>query len=1148
MNRLVWVMLVFLVVCTIAIGLISCGAKDRIEPNEPAISDGTSNEDNPLIQESDKNDKDKDKKPDKKEPEKEKEEVKLDVPTINSPSSGGNLSWTPPAYVPPVSTVTPPTNTDTSDKNVVYSEAGTYSTPAFYKDVIIESKGVILSNKTVTGDLVITEDVGSGDVYLNNVIVEGTLYVYGGGENSIYLEDVTADTVVVDKGKRGRVRLVASGKTEAKLVEAYSGVILKESSMNHNFAGFIDITTKPGNKLSSIQVTLYGCHINEIYALEETTLSIKSGCEIEFVNARKDTVTVNGEWSAINSKEGDVDRGSSGGSGGGGSSHSKDRIPTPKNLSYSVSPLGINVSWDSVSKADDYTIRVNGKTKNVTSTGYLSTDITDMIPEGKTTLSVEVRANRSSSSYKDSYYSDTLTIVDVVRPQQVKDAKLNYNPSDKKLTATWNNPGDNNIANFKIELVNKANNDVVLTKTAASTESMIELVVNGTQKSNPTYIAKITSIPKYSGTEIGITPEPVTASGEYTHIIDSKLPAPAGLTASYYLDSTKEVSLKWDAVLGAVSYEVFKNDVSAGTSTMASMNLTLTEDDIAKDVKFTVKAISEDVTYTSDLSAAYVLKKLTVPVNVKAEYKDRTVTLTWNKVDNASSYEILMDNAPVSDSNITITDTTAIITNVSAEKHTFKVRAKGSNVIYSDYSAEASLDTLAAPAGFHASYNGSNQTATLNWAPVEGAASYDILMDGSAPTSENISITGTQAVISNVSSKNHTFKVRAAASGKIPSEYAATEITKLAAPVNVQADKATITWDAVSGASGYQVYKGDTSFTVSSNTYTATENGQYAVAAIGEGSNMISSEKSASVSVTITPDSVQLTAPEVKLSKNGDAYQLDITAPNAASVTVNNGSSNLIVTGTAPSFTAVIPAADASYSVVAVGSAAAFTTDSPAVNVMISQISRNPVITLGNDGTVQISGQNAKVTVNGNPHEASSVILNSLTPGVYKIDAVVAPYVEGYKIIQGNSSQTYTVNLGAKPTVVPAVSKTEDSTQLNTSYQVVMSPVHNYSYTYKADVIYIDSTTASVDLILTEGKFSSVQLNRGNPDKKVSSFKVTVTAAPINPFEISGNTVVRYETAVLSSQPVTIPVAVPPAADQQTTPPAQDVPQTIPEV
>ncbi|MGI5921996.1 MAG: S-layer homology domain-containing protein, partial [Syntrophomonadaceae bacterium] len=74
-----------------------------------------------------------------------------------------------------------------------YDKAGTYG-PETGKatvegNVTISAPGVVLQNTEITGNLLIAESVGEGDVTLKNVTVKGTTTVKGGGENSIKVEN-----------------------------------------------------------------------------------------------------------------------------------------------------------------------------------------------------------------------------------------------------------------------------------------------------------------------------------------------------------------------------------------------------------------------------------------------------------------------------------------------------------------------------------------------------------------------------------------------------------------------------------------------------------------------------------------------------------------------------------------------------------------------------------------------------------------------------------------------------------------------------------------------------------------------------------------------------------------------------------------------
>ncbi|MGX4585680.1 S-layer homology domain-containing protein [Paenibacillus chitinolyticus] len=106
-----------------------------------------------------------------------------------------------------------------------YGESGTYGSEQTREQkkgsVVINSPGVTLQNMEIAGDLIISKQVGDGDVYLKNVKVQGRTLIYGGGENSVHMEDSVLLTVIVNK-KTGTVRLVAEGKTSIQEVTIQS--------------------------------------------------------------------------------------------------------------------------------------------------------------------------------------------------------------------------------------------------------------------------------------------------------------------------------------------------------------------------------------------------------------------------------------------------------------------------------------------------------------------------------------------------------------------------------------------------------------------------------------------------------------------------------------------------------------------------------------------------------------------------------------------------------------------------------------------------------------------------------------------------------------------------------------------------------------
>jgi len=95
------------------------------------------------------------------------------------------------------------------------------------KNKVIAKAGTELNDTVVEGDLIIAKTVGEGDVHINNVDVKGSLYVYGGGQNSLYFNNVKVAKIVVEKNK---VRLVLDDGTTVGEIVANSEAKLENKS------------------------------------------------------------------------------------------------------------------------------------------------------------------------------------------------------------------------------------------------------------------------------------------------------------------------------------------------------------------------------------------------------------------------------------------------------------------------------------------------------------------------------------------------------------------------------------------------------------------------------------------------------------------------------------------------------------------------------------------------------------------------------------------------------------------------------------------------------------------------------------------------------------------------------------------------------
>ncbi|MBW4080328.1 LamG-like jellyroll fold domain-containing protein [Paenibacillus sp. S150] len=105
-------------------------------------------------------------------------------------------------------------------------QAGAYS-EITARNMVVGRPGIELKNSSLSGNLYLTEGIDEGNLTLDNVNIAGTIFVSGGGGNSIILNNVTASEIVVNK-RNGQLRIVAQGNTAVPSVRVRSGVKLEE--------------------------------------------------------------------------------------------------------------------------------------------------------------------------------------------------------------------------------------------------------------------------------------------------------------------------------------------------------------------------------------------------------------------------------------------------------------------------------------------------------------------------------------------------------------------------------------------------------------------------------------------------------------------------------------------------------------------------------------------------------------------------------------------------------------------------------------------------------------------------------------------------------------------------------------------------------
>ena len=372
----------------------------------------------------------------------------------------------------------------------------------------------------------------------------------------------------------------------------------------------------------------------------------------------------------------------------------------------------------------------------------------------------------------------------------------------------------------------------------------------------------------------------------------TQLPAP---TVTGGNDAQGRPTLKWKAVTGAAKYEVYRARSKDGDyikySTTTGTSYTNTDYiENGNTYYYKVRALDVNGTAGAWSSVVSVTYKQTLPAPSVTGGNDSQgrPTLKWNAVSGAAKYEVYRARSRSGDYIKYSTVTGTSYTNTSyienGNTYYYKVRALDANGTAGAWSSIVSVtykQTLSAPTVTGG--NDSQGRPTLKWNAVSGAAKYEVYRARSLNGDyiKYSTVTGTSYTNTSYIENGNTYyyKVRALKSdgtaGAWSSVVSVTYKQTLPAPTvtggNDAQGRPTLTWNAVSGAAKYEVYRArskDGTYTkYSTTTGTAYTNSSYLtsgatyyykVRALGANGN--AGPYSAVVSVTCR---LKLTAPSV---------------------------------------------------------------------------------------------------------------------------------------------------------------------------------------------------------------------------------------------------------------------------------------------
>jgi len=180
--------------------------------------------------------------------------------------------------------------------------AGTYS-ENITGNLMVNKAGVILKDMTITGDLVIGDGVGDGDVTLDGVVITGRMVIRGGGENSIkILGNSNVQNIIIARVD-GIVRVYAADGTEIGevIVDGKEDVII-EGTVGNVTVDAEDVTVNLVNATVT-SATVNGVNSNIVVGSGTTVENVTvNAADVDITveeGATVDDVVVNGADTAI---------------------------------------------------------------------------------------------------------------------------------------------------------------------------------------------------------------------------------------------------------------------------------------------------------------------------------------------------------------------------------------------------------------------------------------------------------------------------------------------------------------------------------------------------------------------------------------------------------------------------------------------------------------------------------------------------------------------------------------------------------------------------------------------------------------------------------------------------------------------------------
>ena len=625
----------------------------------------------------------------------------------------------------------------------------------------------------------------------------------------------------------------------------------------------------------------------------------------------------------------------------------------PTNLSASVNADSVNLTWDEVADATSYNVyrdssliaspTTNAFTDTALADGTYLYEVSAVDEAGESTSKASVSAtinntsptaptNLSASVNADSVNLTWDEVADATSYNVYRDSSLIASPTTNAFTDTALADGtylyEVSAVDEAGESTSKASVSATINNTSPTAPTNLSASVNA-DSVNLTWdeVADATSYNVYRDSSLIASPttnaftDTALADGTYLYevsavddagestskasvsaTVNNEPPtAPTNLSASVNADS---VNLSWDEVNDATGYKVYRDSsLIASPTTNAFTDTTLADGTYL----YEVSAVDDagESTSKASVNATVNNEPPTAPTNLSASVNQDTVNLSWDEVSDATTYNVYRDSSLIA------SPTTNAFTDTALADGTYLYEVSavddiGESASKASVSATVNNEPPAAPTNLSASVNGSN--VNLTWDTVADATSYNVYRDSSLIASA----TTNAFTDTNLADGTYLYEVSAVDNAGESTSKASVSTTvnnvPPSAPTNLTAsvnqDNVNLTWDTVTDATSYNVYR-DSNLIASPTTNAFTDTNLadgtylYEVSAVDN-----AGESTSKASVSTTVNNVPPSAPtNLTASVNQDNVNLTWdTVTDATSYNVYRDSS-LIASPSTNAFT-----------------------------------------------------------------------------------------------------------------------------------------------------------------------------------------------------------------------------------------------------